>query len=151
MIDEKRREPRVTGEFVILLSLRNSLSGEIIAGPVEGIMTNFSGYGAAIALDKIRIDGHHLFYSAQDEPSVEMLFDVTEEFQGENSFLLVVKPIWYDTNIESSKQFRVGVEFSCDDDTEKLKKLDRMLKDLSHTNHGWLKTFFSKLQNVLTK
>lgn len=143
MVEEKRRAPRTEVEMPIALILRDEKQGTVLVGPVQGMLTALSSYGAGLMLNKICIEGKHLFYAPQDDPSKILFLEIEQE---ENTALSIpVYPVWFNCDEEDEDNpFQMGIEFMLESGSEGMKALNKMLRHKKKEGKSWWKFFSLK-------
>ncbi|MBW2466351.1 MAG: hypothetical protein JRF02_03540 [Deltaproteobacteria bacterium] len=143
MFREKRRAQRVDIRFPVSVLLLDDKTGTVLAGPVEGVATNFSPMGIALALADIRLDRYHLFFTCQDHPSHIMQIGFT--LPGESGTVVNIpsQPVWYDLDRDASEnRVLLGLEFLLSPKNNNIKKLSQELFPGDRSPSSWWEKIF---------
>lgn len=148
MPDEKRRIKRVLGDLSVKLTLRDKGDdGEVLFGPVDGILNNLSAQGMGFTVPHIHFGEFHLVYSAQDEENPLTLFvEIFPPEEPEKAVSIPVIPVWFDTMFMGEvMSFRIGVEFMESTSDERVRTFEEMVRKMSDSSGSWWGNLFAKL------
>ena len=139
----QRRDRRQPHDLLAVLVLRAASGGEDIAGPANCFVRDLSAYGAGLVLTRIHCDGHHLFYSPDEEDTA--LFLESDDHEGA-PISLPVRPIWFklDDNDET-RYFLMGVEFLADPDDERIVALKKAARACRGKGQGWFERMLARM------
>lgn len=144
LLKERRRAARIRGRVPVALVLRRGRQGEIVAKPSPGEIIDISRYGIGLAVEQIRVESAHLFYSPQDNPLYVLHVEVelpAVDADGEGRLVsMPVRPIRFDRVLDEDndpKLFHVGVEFLLDPTDDDVRLLCRLVEE-QNKGKGWL-------------
>jgi len=140
----QRREKRQKNDLLASLVLREGEDGSNLAGPAHCFVRDLSSYGAGLVLTRIHFNGHHLFYSPDDEEEKRLFLE--SEAHGGGRIVLPVRPIWFklDDN-DDTRYFMMGVEFLADPADERIVRLKKAARDKLAEGQGWLDRMIGRL------
>lgn len=121
----RTRKARISVDFTARVCLQNKQSGKLTESSLLCTVSSLSNNGACLILEKMVLEGEHLFFSAQQQ-SEHLLY--IKDFSidlGIDEPRLQGVAIWMDSCIvQDKKAFKVGVEFVEKQDQliERLKK-----------------------------
>ncbi len=145
LLKERRRAARINGKLPVTLVLRRGRQGEIVVASSPGEILDISLYGAGLAVEQIRVESSHFFYSPQDNPSYVLHLQVqlpSEDESDLESISIPVRPVRFDRIIgegNEPKPFHLGVEFLADSTDEQVSCLFRLVGD-KNKGKGWWRT-----------
>lgn len=148
MTDDKRRARRITDDLPVKLTLREGIKGSVVAGPIEGLISNISSIGLGFTVPHVHFGEFHLVYSAQDTDTPHTLFaEISPPGAPEKAVSLPVVPVWFDSIFMSgSMSFRIGVEFLEPPDEEQQKEFERIVSEATGHPAGWWANLLQKFQ-----
>jgi hypothetical protein len=118
------RSERISVELATQVHLQNKKNSRISANCHQGTIIKISKTGACVIVDKVVLDGEHLFFNAQQQSENWLyLNNLTLNLDGEDDHL-TAEAIWMDTcSFNNRSAFKIGIRF-----TEEKKDLFSFLK-----------------------
>jgi hypothetical protein len=124
MTSDKRRAKRISVELPVSVYLFDTKNNTRTTGAIEGMVKNFSPYGAALAVSSILLDNRHMFYTCHDNPDLALQLVFAPDDRPENRVTVPAAPVWFDRDRETEKkQFVVGLKFLVDPKSSEIKRL----------------------------
>ncbi len=118
------RSERISVEFTTHIHLQKKENSKISTKSHQGTVVKISKTGACVVVDKVVLDGQHLFFNAQQQAENWLYFDHFPLNIDEENDHLIAEAIWMDTCFYNNKSaFKIGVRF-----TEEKKELFAFLK-----------------------
>ena len=115
------RRHRKSVDIGIVVFVREKSSGKVSSGFVAGQMENISSRGACIVINKVLLQGTHLFYSTQQHSQNHIVLTGFSRDVGLKSMAAI--SVWMNTCTRNDVQlFQLGVQFV----EEQRKMVDRL-------------------------
>jgi len=134
-----------------MLVLRRGQHGPIMAGPSYGALIDVSLCGAGLAVEQIRIDNCHLFYSPQDNSAQILHLEVSLSLEEGGEVLSIpVRPVRFDRFLDEeavAKPFHVGVEFLPGPGDEHVCRLYELVAE-QNRRKGWWRRLLDMILSV---
>lgn len=141
MSENKRRAPRLDSVLPVTLVLYDDRESRALSEPVPAEILDMSVYGVRITVSRVRIGGHHLFYSFNDSPHhfIQICFTEGEQEKG----VIPSYPVWFDHLVNMAGQpFQLGMEFLVEPQDENVRRLGEVIHQIKKQRGGWLKALF---------
>ena len=104
------RSKRVAVEFPVRIYLQNKDSGKISNIYRSGTLVSISKGGGCLVVDKVILDGDHLFFNTQEQSDNYLVLKGNEELEDHLSALCT--SIWMDGFTHKKRtSFKIGVKF----------------------------------------
>ena len=111
---------RVEVEIPVVVNLYGKKSNKPITDPVPGTLINFSKYGSCLIVEKVIVDGEHLFFSAQKKSGNYL--NVKGEIGEFAGLDVLCQSVWMDgLKYKEKSCFKIGLQFN--DEQKSLYKL----------------------------
>lgn len=119
------RSERISVEFTTHIHLQKKENAKISTNCHQGTIVKISKNGACVVVDKVVLDGQHLFFNAQKQAENWLyLNNFPLNIEEENDHL-TAEAIWMDTCTFNNKSaFKIGIRF-----IEEKKELFTFLKE----------------------
>lgn len=118
------RSERISVEFTTHIHLQKKENSKISTHCHQGTVIKISKTGACVVVDKVVLDGQHLFFNAQEQAENWLYLNNFPSNIDEENDHLTAEAIWMDTCTYNNKSaFKIGIRF-----TEEKKKLFAFLK-----------------------
>jgi hypothetical protein len=123
------RSERISVEFPTHVHFQKKENDTISANCHQGTIIKISKTGACVVVDKVVLDGQHLFFHAQEQAENWLyLNNFPVEIDEENEHL-TAEAIWMDTcTFKNRSAFKIGIRF-----TQENNKLFHFLKENQKT------------------
>jgi len=132
----KRRAERYNKNLTVDLFLRDDSASSLLAGPVPCFISDLSSFGAGLILNRIHLNGYHLFYGPDDNPNFQLYIE--RRVEEKELFSIPVRPVWF--NLDDSDEvhyFQIGVEFLAKPNDERVAALKKAAAVDLGENGGW--------------
>lgn len=107
----KTRSQRISIDIAARIYLQDKEDGSLSSNWQKGQVVTFSKDGASIIVDKIVLDGQHLFFAAQQQAE-KLLFLSHLENETRDDQQLTAEAIWMDSCTYNDKSaFKIGLRF----------------------------------------
>lgn len=118
------RSERISVEFSTHIHLQKKENAKISSNSHIGTVIKFSKNGACIVVDKVVLDGQHLFFNAQQQAENWLYLSNFPLNIEDGDDHLTAEAIWMDTcSFRNKSAFKIGIRF-----TEEKNKLFTYLK-----------------------
>ena len=119
------RSERISVEFTTHIHLQKKENSKISQNSHRGTIIKISKTGACVVVDKVVLDGQHLFFNAQQQAENWLYLNNLSLNADEEDDHLIAEAIWMDTCTFNNKSaFKIGIRF-----IEEKKKLFTFLKE----------------------
>ncbi len=106
------RSFRAKSEQRIIVSLQDTISGELLPGSCVGIMVNISQGGACLVLFKMLLEGRHLFFSTLNNEDYHLVLCIENLKSGDENFTVSARSVWMDScHYQNEAAFKIGICF----------------------------------------
>ena len=137
MITELRRSKRITDYLPIVVSARDGINGNELAGPLAGRIIDISIYGACLLMTQVMSRNFHIFHSTREDDSylLQLTINIPPDII---NFSIQARPIWMDLfRKDEIRAFKMGVEFITSPEGEQMKLLQRAIKKQQKKRGDW--------------
>ncbi|MDJ0624140.1 MAG: hypothetical protein QNJ17_14315 [Desulfocapsaceae bacterium] len=111
----KTRSQRISVDFAARIYLQDKEDGSLSNNWQQGQIVTISKDGASIIVDKIVLDGQHLFFSAQQQAEKLLYLSHLENETRDEQQQLTAEAIWMDSCTHNGKSaFKIGLRFTDD-------------------------------------
>ncbi len=132
----QRRAERFNKNLTVDLFLRDDSNSSILAGPVPCFVNDLSSYGVGLILNQIHFNGHHLFYSADDNPNNQLY--VERNIEEQEPLSIPVRPVWFNLDDKDTVHyFQLGVEFLAEPNDDRISNLKKAAAVNMEKEGGW--------------
>ncbi|MFT5729007.1 MAG: hypothetical protein ACI8PB_003170 [Desulforhopalus sp.] len=126
MVSFAFRTPRIETNIPVFLRLQENDTGHLHPGSVSATIVNISKNGAYLLIQKLFINGKHLFFATLNNTHV-MILQSGENTGKIKNFNISAQSVWMDSYKHDNRLcFKVGICF-----TTPQKKLFQNVKDVS--------------------
>jgi hypothetical protein len=123
------RSERISVEFTAQIYLQRKENAKISANYHKATVVKISKTGACVVVEKVVLDGQHLFFNAQQQAENWLYLNNFPLNINEENNHIVAEAIWMDTcNFNNTSAFKIGIRF-----TEEKKDLFTFLKKYQKT------------------
>jgi len=106
------RARRIATETTVEVHLVATADGQILAGPVVGVLCDISVNGACIEIESPLVSGRHLFYDTLHDDSCCLVVEGVVVSRQTSTFSVAACSIWMNgTDEERPPGFRIGLRF----------------------------------------
>lgn len=124
----KKRSQRITVDVTTRIYLQDKEDGSLSQSWQEGQLITISKDGASIVVDKVVLDGQHLFFAAQQQADKLLCLNNSINEIIDEAPQLSAEAIWMDSCTFNGKSaFKIGLRFT-GDQSELFEKLKRKIE-----------------------
>lgn len=109
----KKRKQRISVEIPIRISLQSKEDGSLSKNWQQGHIVTLSRDGASIIVEKVVLDGQHLFFAAQNQAEKFLFLENFNDGNGSEQKQISAEAVWMDScTINNTSAFKIGLRFT---------------------------------------
>lgn len=109
----KTRNHRISVELPVRIHLKRKEDQHLSKNSQAGTVTHISKTGACVVVDKIVLDGEHIYFNAQQQADSWLYIYDLSQLIGEEGKHIAAETIWMDTcTFQDRSAFKIGIRFT---------------------------------------